>query len=66
MRIRVITVAFNPGPELEAFLASLPAALQEAHECIIVDNGSEHAEVDRVARAHGAQVVRTGENIGYG
>ncbi|MGJ9576852.1 glycosyltransferase family 2 protein [Actinotignum sp. GS-2025c] len=66
MRIRVITVAFNPGAELEAFLASLPAALHEAYECVIVDNGSEHAEVDRVARAHGARVVRTGENIGYG
>lgn len=64
--LRIVTVAFNPGQELADLAASLPGATTAAYELVIVDNGTEHAVVDRVAQAHGARVVRSGKNLGYG
>ena len=64
--LRVVTVAFNPGPDLASMAASLENATSSPYELVIVDNGSDPTIVDDVARRFGAQVIRTGENLGYG
>jgi len=65
-RVRVVTVAFNPGEELEHFAESLRSASSSPVTLVIVDNGTETAVVDDVAARHGAEVVRPGANLGYG
>lgn len=65
-RVRVVTVAFNPGEELEHFAESLRSASSAPVTLVIVDNGTETAVVDDVAARHGAEVVRPGTNLGYG
>jgi N-acetylglucosaminyl-diphospho-decaprenol L-rhamnosyltransferase len=65
-RVRVVTVAYNPGEELEHFAESLRSASSSPVTLVIVDNGTETAVVDDVAARHGAEVVRPGANLGYG
>ena len=64
--VRVVTVAFNPGEELERFLVSLETATARRLAVVIADNGSEHDVVTAAARRHGARVVGDGTNLGYG
>ncbi|MGK2348280.1 glycosyltransferase [Actinomyces sp. W5033] len=64
--IRVVTVAYNPGDELDRFLSSVPAATARKVTVVIADNGTEHHLVDELAARHGARVVRSGANLGYG
>lgn len=65
--IHVVTVAFNPGEELERMLASLRDAAPGAALTVdIVDNGTETEVVDRAARNGGARIIRPGKNLGYG
>lgn len=65
-RARVVTVAYNPGDELERFLSSLKAATSREITVVIADNGEEHGVVEALAAAHGARVVGDGVNRGYG
>ena len=51
--VRVVTVAFNPGEELERFLASLAAATERRLVVVIADNGTEHDVVTAAAQRHG-------------
>jgi len=64
--IRVICVTYNPGPELDDFAASLRTATTQPVELVLVDNGSSDTRPETVAAAHGARVLRTDENLGYG
>ena len=64
--VRVVTVAFNPGEELERFLASLSTATARRLVVVIADNGTEHDIVTAAAQRHGARVVGDGTNLGYG
>lgn len=64
--VRVTTVAYNTGPELERFLDSLQEATRMPVTTVIADNGQEHDVVDRLAARYGARVVRDGRNHGYG
>lgn len=64
--VRVVTVAFNPGDELESFASTLREATGRDVILVIVDNGTETDVVDGVAQRHGAEVVRPGTNLGYG
>ena len=64
--LRIITVAYNSGDELRAFAASLAAATSRPYELVICDNGQDSSVVDAVAQEYGAQVIRSGENLGYG
>ncbi|QDB78468.1 glycosyltransferase family 2 protein [Georgenia sp. 311] len=64
--VRVVTVAFNPGEELETFATSLAGATSREVTLVVVDNGTRTDVVDDVARRHGAQVLRPGTNLGYG
>lgn len=64
--VRVVTIAFNPGEELNTFVDSLISATNEVVELVIVDNGDRGELVDEVATRTGARVLRTGRNLGYG
>ncbi|GIG24817.1 glycosyltransferase family 2 protein [Cellulomonas denverensis] len=64
--VRVVTIVFNPGQELETFVDSLATAATGPVELVIVDNGTDPEVTDRVAASAGARVVRTGQNLGYG
>ncbi|WP_247595301.1 glycosyltransferase family 2 protein [Actinomyces procaprae] len=64
--VRVVTVAYNPGEELERFLDSLSAATTCNPTVVIADNGSDHERVNRAAQRYGARVVGDGTNRGYG
>ena len=64
--VRVVTVAFNPGEELECFLTSLTTATTRPVTVVVTDNGTEHDVVRRVCATHGARVVSDGRNRGYG
>ncbi len=61
-----MTVAYNPGDELERFLDSVPAATSRDVSIVIADNGTEHERVRAAAARHGARVVGDGTNLGYG
>ncbi|WP_052436201.1 glycosyltransferase family 2 protein [Georgenia sp. SUBG003] len=65
-RVRVVSVTFNPGPELEQFARSLTEATASPYTFVLVDNGAEHEVVDDVAARYGAEVLRPGANLGYG
>jgi N-acetylglucosaminyl-diphospho-decaprenol L-rhamnosyltransferase len=64
--VRVVTVAFNPGPELETFATSLTGATSRPLTLVVVDNGSDASVVNDVAARHGVEVLRPGANLGYG
>lgn len=64
--LRVVTVAYNPGAELERFLDSLRRATRRPVTVVIADNGEEHETVERLAATYGARVVGDGINRGYG
>lgn len=64
--VRVVTIVYHPGPELTDFTRSLATATTAPVELVLVDNGTEPGEADRVAAEAGGRVVRTGENLGYG
>src|SRR6478609_178002 len=64
--VRVVTIVYNPGPELTDFTRSLATATTAPVELVLVDNGADPEVADRVAAEAGGRVVRTGENLGYG
>ncbi|CAM2895922.1 glycosyltransferase family 2 protein [Actinomyces slackii] len=64
--VRIVTVAYNPGRELERFLASVRDATSLPLRIVIADNGAQHDVVEAAARKHGARVVGDGRNRGYG
>jgi N-acetylglucosaminyl-diphospho-decaprenol L-rhamnosyltransferase len=60
--LRVVVVTWNPGAELPAFLASLPAATGLPFEVVVADNASSRPpQVPPPAR-----LLETGANLGYG
>lgn len=64
--VRVVSVTFNPGAELEGFVSSLADASTAPVSLVLVDNGSDPGVVDDVAARYGATVLRPGTNLGYG
>lgn len=64
--IQVVCVTYHPGPELDDFAASLAAATRRPVELVLVENGSDAAVAREVGARHGARVLVTGENLGYG
>ena len=64
--VRVVTVAFNPGEELERFLASLATAT--ARRLVGRHRGQRHRARRRhcCCSAARARVVGDGTNLGYG
>lgn len=64
--VRVVCVVYHPGPELDRFAATLAGATSAPVELVLVDNGDDHTVAQEVAERHGARVVVTGANLGYG
>lgn len=65
-RVRVVVVTYSSGAVLDRLLASLPAACSVPYEVVLADNGSTDGAPERAIREHGARLVATGGNIGYG
>ena len=65
-RLRIVTVAFNPGEELALWAESVGEATRRAVDVVVVDNGTDAEMVDAVGRIYGAAVLRPGRNLGYG
>lgn len=64
--LRVVIVAFNPSQELFDLCTSLEKATLKPYEIVIVDNGQDPSVVDEAAQKFGAEVIRSGKNLGYG
>lgn len=65
--VLVITVTYNSGATLGAFLDSLAASEPVRPDVIVVDNASTDLTVEREAvAAYGARLVELPENRGYG
>ncbi|WP_181433506.1 glycosyltransferase family 2 protein [Curtobacterium sp. MCPF17_031] len=66
-RAAIVTVSYNSGDVLPAFLASVPAASAGAVPVVVADNDSTDADALRaVTEAAGARFLAVGENRGYG
>ncbi|WIB13016.1 glycosyltransferase family 2 protein [Curtobacterium sp. MCPF17_052] len=66
-RAAIVTVSYNSGDVLPAFLASVPAASAGAVPVVVADNDSTDADALRaVTEAAGARFLALGENRGYG
>ena len=63
----VVIVNWNAGPQLKDCLDSVLAHNKgELPRIIVVDNGSTDGSADAVERLPGVEVIRTGENLGFG
>jgi N-acetylglucosaminyl-diphospho-decaprenol L-rhamnosyltransferase len=65
-RLAVVTVTYSPGDSLEAFLDSLDKATTRPCTVVLADNGSVDGAPERAAERPGVQLLRIGENVGYG
>jgi GT2 family glycosyltransferase len=64
--LSVLIVAWNSREELARTLPALLPELGEGDELIVVDNASTDGTADAVVElAPGAQIVRSGENLGF-
>jgi N-acetylglucosaminyl-diphospho-decaprenol L-rhamnosyltransferase len=64
--LAVVTVTYSPGETLEAFLDSLQAATTRPLRVVLADNGSVDGAPERAAEREGVELLRIGENVGYG
>jgi len=65
-RLAVVTVTYSPGGSLTAFLDSLDKATARPHVVVLADNGSVDGAPERAAERPGVELLRIGENVGYG
>lgn len=64
--LAIVTVTYSPGDTLEAFLDSLKAATARPTRVVLADNGSVDGAPERAAERDGVELLRIGENVGYG
>ncbi|WP_181780654.1 glycosyltransferase family 2 protein [Pseudonocardia pini] len=64
--LAVVTVTYSPGETLAAFLDSLPAATTRPLRVVLADNGSVDGAPEAAAEREGVELLRIGENVGYG
>ncbi len=62
----VVTVTYSPGETLETFLDSVGKATSRPLQVLLADNGSTDGAPERAMRRDGVQLLRIGENVGYG
>ncbi len=62
----MVTVTYSPGETLETFLDSVGKATSRPLQVLLVDNGSTDGAPERAMRRDGVQLLRIGENVGYG
>ncbi|MDT7568529.1 MAG: N-acetylglucosaminyl-diphospho-decaprenol L-rhamnosyltransferase [Pseudonocardiales bacterium] len=66
-QLAVVTVTYSPGDSLTAFLDSLRSATTRPYTVIMADNGSVDGAPERAAAERdGVELLRIGENVGYG
>ncbi|MDP9735445.1 MULTISPECIES: glycosyltransferase family 2 protein [unclassified Curtobacterium] len=66
-RAAIVTVSYESGDVLPAFLASTAAASSRDVEVVVADNDSATADaLRRVTETAGARFVAVGANLGYG
>ncbi|WP_028923708.1 glycosyltransferase family 2 protein [Pseudonocardia acaciae] len=66
-RLAVVTVTYSPGDALAEFLDSLEKATTRPYTVVLADNGSLDGAPERAsAERDGVELLRIGENIGYG
>jgi N-acetylglucosaminyl-diphospho-decaprenol L-rhamnosyltransferase len=65
-QLAVVTVTYSPGESLEAFLDSLEKATTRPYTVVLADNGSVDGAPERAAEQAGVELLRIGENVGYG
>ncbi|MDB6425758.1 glycosyltransferase family 2 protein [Curtobacterium sp. 20TX0008] len=66
-RAAIVTVSYESGDVLPAFLASTAAASTRDVEVVVADNDSSTADaLRRVTESAGARFVAVGANLGYG
>lgn len=65
-QLAVVTVTYSPGDSLTAFLDSLEKATARPHVVVLADNGSVDGAPERAAERPGVELLRIGENVGYG
>ncbi|GAA4540343.1 glycosyltransferase family 2 protein [Pseudonocardia xishanensis] len=64
--LAIVTVTYSPGETLDAFLDSIPAATTRTPRVVLADNGSVDGAPERAAGREGVELLRIGENVGYG
>ncbi|GAA2080011.1 glycosyltransferase family 2 protein [Pseudolysinimonas kribbensis] len=65
--VGVVTVTYNTGETLRAFLSSLASATGREVDVVVVDNASADPEPARaIATEHGARFLVLDRNVGYG
>ncbi|MGQ0482628.1 MAG: glycosyltransferase family 2 protein [Pseudonocardia sp.] len=64
--LAVVTVTYSPGESLTAFLDSLDKATTRPHTVVLADNGSVDGAPERAAGRPNVELLRIGENLGYG
>lgn len=64
--LAVVTVTYFPGESLAAFLDSLAKATARPYAVVLADNGSRDGSPERAAARPGVELLRMGENLGYG
>ena len=64
--LAVVTVTYSPGDTLETFLDSVLKATSRPFRVLLADNGSTDGAPERAIRRDGVQLLRIGENVGYG
>jgi N-acetylglucosaminyl-diphospho-decaprenol L-rhamnosyltransferase len=66
-QLAVVTVTYSPGDSLAAFLDSLRTATGRPYSVVLADNGSVDGAPERAAAERdGVELLRIGENVGYG
>lgn len=66
-QLAVVTVTYSSGAHLAAFLAGVAGATTLAPRVVLADNGSTDGAPEAALAAHpDVELLRTGENIGYG
>ncbi len=64
--LAVVTVTYSPGDTLETFLDSVAKAASRPLWVLLADNGSTDGAPERALGRDGVQLLRIGENVGYG
>jgi len=64
--LAVVTVTYSPGEVLDRFLDTLTKATSRRVRVVLADNGSVDGAPERAAERDGVELLRIGENVGYG
>ena len=65
-RVRIVCVTYHPGPELAAFLDSIPSSTGAEVEVVLVENGTDDSTARAAAESVGGTFLAAGANLGYG